>query len=239
MLLRKKNTLHGEVVVGTKDGGTKTVAVQRGEVTALGATAGIGLERAAQVIVVVDHEVDADHLGQFVAAGRQAQGLDLAAGEAGDGARLVVDAPVDQGDLGGLGVIAKQLQVDIGQAGGSAMPDRAAQVGAEFGQALHPGGGQAAQGGQLAGLGVGAEHLDVFAHRILQQVVRRERGARSQAQLAGGAALGRPPLQALLHHQASGGGGDVLGGAAVHAPIVHRRADPGRAGAEDRGWRHG
>ncbi|MEU8189052.1 hypothetical protein [Micromonospora carbonacea] len=35
VLLRKKNTLHGEVVVGTKDGGTRTVAVQRGEVTAI------------------------------------------------------------------------------------------------------------------------------------------------------------------------------------------------------------
>ncbi|MFF3853536.1 hypothetical protein [Micromonospora sp. NPDC002575] len=35
VLLRKKNTLHGEVVVGMKDGGTRTVAVQRGEVTAI------------------------------------------------------------------------------------------------------------------------------------------------------------------------------------------------------------
>ena len=34
MLLRK-NILHGEVVVQTKDGGTKTVAVQRGQVTAI------------------------------------------------------------------------------------------------------------------------------------------------------------------------------------------------------------
>ncbi|MBO4205297.1 hypothetical protein [Micromonospora echinofusca] len=34
VLLRKKNTLHGEVVVQTKEG-TKTVAVQRGEVTAV------------------------------------------------------------------------------------------------------------------------------------------------------------------------------------------------------------
>ena len=34
MLLRK-NTLHGEAVVKTKDGGTQTVAVQRGEVTAI------------------------------------------------------------------------------------------------------------------------------------------------------------------------------------------------------------
>ncbi|MEH1017596.1 hypothetical protein V6U90_31535 [Micromonospora sp. CPCC 206060] len=34
VLLRKKNTLHGEVVVQTKEG-TKTVAVQRGEVTAI------------------------------------------------------------------------------------------------------------------------------------------------------------------------------------------------------------
>ena len=30
-----QNTLHGEAVVQTKDGGTKTVAVQRGEVTAI------------------------------------------------------------------------------------------------------------------------------------------------------------------------------------------------------------
>ncbi|QGN46282.1 hypothetical protein ACN26Y_08315 [Micromonospora sp. WMMD558] len=34
-VLLRKNTLHGEVVVQTKDGGTKTVAVQRGEVTAI------------------------------------------------------------------------------------------------------------------------------------------------------------------------------------------------------------
>ncbi|RKN46209.1 hypothetical protein [Micromonospora endolithica] len=34
-VLLRKNTLHGEVVVQTKEGGTKTVAVQRGEVTAI------------------------------------------------------------------------------------------------------------------------------------------------------------------------------------------------------------
>ncbi|NLU78147.1 hypothetical protein HCA58_07055 [Micromonospora sp. HNM0581] len=34
-VLLRKNALHGEAVVQTKDGGTKTVAVQRGEVTAL------------------------------------------------------------------------------------------------------------------------------------------------------------------------------------------------------------
>lgn len=34
-VLLRKNILHGEVVVQTKDGGTKTVAVQRGEVTAI------------------------------------------------------------------------------------------------------------------------------------------------------------------------------------------------------------
>ena len=34
MLLRR-GTLHGEAVVRTRDGGTKTVAVQRGEVTAI------------------------------------------------------------------------------------------------------------------------------------------------------------------------------------------------------------
>ncbi|MFI7574313.1 hypothetical protein [Micromonospora sp. NPDC049497] len=34
-VLLRQNTLHGEVVVQTRDGGTKTVAVQRGEVTAI------------------------------------------------------------------------------------------------------------------------------------------------------------------------------------------------------------
>lgn len=34
-VLLRKNTLHGEVVVQTKENGTKTVAVQRGEVTAI------------------------------------------------------------------------------------------------------------------------------------------------------------------------------------------------------------
>ncbi|MER6595271.1 hypothetical protein ABT214_26175 [Micromonospora purpureochromogenes] len=34
-VLLRKNTLHGEAVVQTRDGGTKTVVVQRGEVTAV------------------------------------------------------------------------------------------------------------------------------------------------------------------------------------------------------------
>ena len=34
-VLTRQNILHGEIVVQTKDGGTKTVAVQRGEVTAI------------------------------------------------------------------------------------------------------------------------------------------------------------------------------------------------------------
>ncbi|MBM0228820.1 MULTISPECIES: hypothetical protein [Micromonospora] len=36
-VLLRKNTLHGEVVVQTRDGGTKTVAVQRGQVTGIDA----------------------------------------------------------------------------------------------------------------------------------------------------------------------------------------------------------
>ncbi|MEV4535521.1 hypothetical protein AB0J82_17005 [Asanoa sp. NPDC049518] len=36
-VLLRKNTLHGEAVVKTKDGGTQTVLVQRGEVTAVDA----------------------------------------------------------------------------------------------------------------------------------------------------------------------------------------------------------
>ncbi|MEV1060513.1 hypothetical protein AB0I92_24980 [Micromonospora chalcea] len=34
-VLLRRNTLHGEAVVRTRDGGTRTVAVQRGEVTAI------------------------------------------------------------------------------------------------------------------------------------------------------------------------------------------------------------
>ncbi|MFG3706956.1 hypothetical protein ACGF7U_19810 [Micromonospora sp. NPDC047670] len=34
-VLLRRNTLHGEAVVKTRDGGTKTIAVQRGEVTAV------------------------------------------------------------------------------------------------------------------------------------------------------------------------------------------------------------
>jgi hypothetical protein len=37
-VLLRRNTLHGEVVVQTKDGGTKTLVVQRGEVTAVNGT---------------------------------------------------------------------------------------------------------------------------------------------------------------------------------------------------------
>ncbi|MFF5175583.1 hypothetical protein ACFY3U_23555 [Micromonospora sp. NPDC000089] len=37
-VLLRKNTLHGEAVVQTRDGGTKTVAVQRGQVTAINGT---------------------------------------------------------------------------------------------------------------------------------------------------------------------------------------------------------
>ena len=37
-VLLRRNTLHGEAVVKTKDGGTRTVAVQRGTITAIDAT---------------------------------------------------------------------------------------------------------------------------------------------------------------------------------------------------------
>ena len=50
---------------------------------------------------------------------------------------------------------------------------------------------------------------DVLAHRVLQAVVVRQRGARAQPHLLDGAALGRPVLQALFHHQPGGGGGDL------------------------------
>ncbi len=79
---------------------------------------------------------------------------------------LVVHVVVDQGHFGRFGVIAEQLQVDIRQPGGRAVPHGAAQVGPERRQPLHPGQGQPAQRSQFLRLGVGAEQRDVLAHRI-------------------------------------------------------------------------
>jgi hypothetical protein len=65
----------------------------------------------------------------------------------------------------------------------------------ELRQPLHPGEREPAQRGQFRGLGVGAEDVDVLAHRILQRLVVRQGGPRAQPELLDGTALGRPVFQ--------------------------------------------
>jgi hypothetical protein len=138
---------------------------------------------------------------------------------------------VDQRDLGGLGVVAEQLDVDIGQPRRGAVPDRAADVGAELPQALHPFQRQQPQLPQFARLGVGAEQLDVVAHLGFDLVVVGQRGARAQPHLAQGATFRGPVFEPLLDHEPGRDGGDFALGR-VHASILPRMA----AGAGSDPW---
>ena len=115
---------------------------------------------------------------------------------------------VDQGNLCRLGVIAEQLDIDIRQARGRAVPYRARQVRPKLGHAHHPHQRELAQGAQLARLGIGTKNIEVFAHRVFHLVVVRQRGAGGQAHFAHGAALGRAPLESLFHNDAGRGGGN-------------------------------
>ena len=144
--------------------------------------------------------------------------------KSGHRAGLEAHTHVDQGDFGGLGVFAKQLQVNIGVAGGGAAPDCAAQVGPKARQAAHPVQSQFAQRAQLRGLGVGAKNGDVFLDCRFQLRVVGQTAAHT-AELLGGAALGRAVVQAFFHHQAGGGGCDLFL-VTVHGAIVPRHPWP-------------
>jgi hypothetical protein len=93
-----------------------------------------------------------------------------------------------KGDFGRLGVVAVEVQHHGRQPGGRAAPGGARQVRAEFGQALHPD-SRFAQRAQFGRLGVGAEELDVFAHRVFEllvagQLAGREPKSRAALRLA-------------------------------------------------------
>ena len=92
--------------------------------------------------------------------------------------------------------------------GGGAAPRSAGQVRAESRQPLHPQQRHLAQRAQLGRLGVGAEKLDMFTHRVLHLFVARQFGA--PAVVAAGLALGGGIFHALLDDQPRGGGGDLL-----------------------------
>ena len=80
---------------------------------------------------------------------------------------------VYQGNFGGLAVITEQLQVNIGEPRGCAMPDSTCEMWTKGRQPLHPLERQAPQRQQLTRLGVGAKQCDVLAHRILDLVIVR------------------------------------------------------------------
>jgi hypothetical protein len=166
--------------------------------------------------------VDADFLPERAAEGVHAQRLDLLAMEARDHAGLVVDMVVDQRNLGGLGVVAKKLDVDVGQAGRRAVPHGTADMGPERRHPLHPLKGQFAQRAQFGGLGVGAIERDVVANLGFDLVVVGQGGALGQPEIAQRAALRRPVLEPFLHHQARGGSGDFTLGH-IHAGILPAR----------------
>ena len=160
--------------------------------------------------MVVNHQVHADGFAQLGRGGAEAERLDRGAVEAGDALRVVGNAVVDQRDLGRFGVVAEQLQIDVGQARGGAVPHRAGDVRAKFGQPLHPNQRQAAQRGQLGRLRVAVKQLDVGAHLGLHQIVVWQGGARRRAQAFLRAALGRTVVQPFFDHQARGVRGDLV-----------------------------
>ena len=191
-------------------------AAHRTEVATRNAAFRVGAQGAAQVVKVVDKQMHANHLIELRRLAAQAQRLHGFAMKARDGARLVVHMVIDQRDLCRFGVIAEQLQVNVRQARGRAVPHRARQVGPKGRHALHPDQGQLPQGLELARLGVGAKERNVLAHRILHLVVIRQRCAGGQAHLAQRPALGRTPLQPFLHHQPGGGLGNFFAQRCVH-----------------------
>lgn len=175
--------------------------------------------------------MDSDHLAQFRRFAAQAQGLDRIAMETGHRARLIIHMMVNERNFCRFGIIAEQLQVNVGQAGGCAVPNGTAQMGAKRRHALHPDQGQLAQRAQFARLGVGAKESDVLAHSFLHLVVAGQRGAGGQAHFAQRAALGGAPLHPFLDDDAGGGIGDFgtqrcVHGAnqAVEAPLWRERA---------------
>lgn len=157
------------------------------------------------------HQMHQHPLAQRLAACAQGQRLYGFAAPAVHGAWVVIHAMIEQGPFGRLGIVAKQLKIDVAVAGGQAMPDRAPQVRTKILEALHPEQGQFAQRVEFGRLGVGAKHRNVFPHSGLKRGVVWQGCARWQTELLDRAAFGRRVLQAFLNHQAGGHGGNFLG----------------------------
>ena len=113
------------------------------------------------------------------------------------------------------------------------------RCGPKGGEAKHPFGGDAAQRGQLGGLRLGAEEIEIGANLVFHRVVVGQiGGAAAAAQVARGAALGRPVFQTLFDDEAccsrrdldaagqGGSHGRILGSARLPGPRRLRAARP-------------
>ena len=137
-----------------------------------------------------------------------------------DSADLEADAQVNQRNFGRLGIVAKQLDVHVGEPGGRTAPHRPGQVRSKALQPFQPSQCQLAQRTQLGGLGVSTKQGDVLFHRQLHLLIVGQPRARTQAQLLAGTALGRAIFKPLFHHQTGGRSGNFFFHG-FHFPIVH------------------
>ena len=163
---------------------------------------GVRFERATHVIAVVNEQMNAYLFVQARTKRMHTQGLNRLAMKPGDRARHIVHPMINQRNLRRLAVITKQLQVNIGQTRGGAMPYRASQMGPKLGHALHPDQRQTAQGQQFARLRLAAKKRDVIHHRLFNVVIAGQGGAPRQTHLFDRAPLGRAIFKSFFDHHA-------------------------------------
>ena len=101
---------------------------QRGQVAAVAAPARVAVEGAAQVVVVAHGQGDMDAARDLRARHVQVEDVEDAPARAVDAADVVVDALVDERDLGRLRVVAEEVDEDAVEPRRRAAPDRAGQV---------------------------------------------------------------------------------------------------------------
>ena len=188
--------------------GADQQALQRRDVPAWHTALGIGLQGPTQVVQVVNAQMHPNVLLQARAKAVQAQDIDFIAMHALHSLDLVAQVLVDERDLGRLGIVAEERQVDVRQARGPAMPDSPGQVRAKRLESTHPRQRVLAQGPQLVGLGVGTKQPDVLVHLGLDLVVARQGRAPGQTERLEGAVLGLPERQAFFHDQTGCGLGN-------------------------------
>jgi UDP-N-acetylmuramate: L-alanyl-gamma-D-glutamyl-meso-diaminopimelate ligase len=180
----------------------------------------IWFQGATQIVEVVNHQVHA-HVGRQ--SGHRhvhTERIHHLTLKPRDSTHIESHTHVDERNLGRFGVVAKQLNINIGMASGRAAPDRATQVRAKALKALEPCERQFAQGAQFDRLGVGAKNSNVLLHRRLNLFVVGQPRTRAQTQLLTGTALGWAIFKPLFHHQAGCHGSNFFFHG-FHSSIVH------------------